>query len=76
MTLLWVNRCGKRYGSYEALILIVAALKHVTTDPGAMPAQYQNRAVAYEVNFGESLIEGILVGGGLIEWTSAGNEVE
>ena len=76
MTLLWVNRCGQRYGSYQSLIAIVAALKHVTTYPGAMPAQYQNRAVSYEVNFGESLIEGILVGGGLIEGTPAGNEVE
>ena len=75
-TLLWVNQCGQRYGPYQELIVIVAALKHVTTDPGVMPAQYQNRAVAYEVHFGESLVEGILVGGGLVDGTPAGNEVE
>ena len=73
---LWVNQCGQRYGPYQGLIVIVEALKHVTTDPGVMPAEYQNRAVKYDVHFGESLIEGILVGGGLIEGPPAGNEVE
>ena len=74
--LLWVNQCEQQYGSYQALLDVVAALKHVTIDPGVMPLHYQNRAVAYEVHFGESLVEGILVGGGLVDRAPAGNEVE
>ena len=74
--LLWINQCEQEYGSYQALVDVVAALKHVTTDPGVMPLDYQNRAVAYEVHFGESLVEGILVGNGLVDGAPAGNEVE
>ena len=59
----WNNRCGKKYGSYEELMLIVAELRTVTARSGVIPAVYQNREAVFGVFLQAG---GIYVGDGSI----------
>ena len=75
LTIDWSNRCEQRYGSYEELISVVAALRTVTTSFWAIPADYQNRESLFQVY----LIEAgwVYVGVGSIQGAPPGGiEVE
>lgn len=45
----WHNGCGQRYGSYEELWSIVAAVRLVTIDPAILPEVDQYRETQFRV---------------------------
>ena len=61
----WHNGCGQRYGSYEELISIVAALRLVTTRHAVIPEVDQYRETHFRVHLREA--ETLYVGFGVLQ---------